>query len=45
MVLLDLQSDLILGLNWKFNYKIGCIWNIKGHQYMIHKTSIHSKVM
>ena len=28
VVLKDLQRNLILGLNWQSNYKIGCNWNI-----------------
>ena len=49
IVLQDLRRDLILGLNWQFNYKIGCNWNINKHQYMTHNnchlcTSIPSKV-
>ena len=33
-VLKDLQRNLILGLNWQFNYKAGCNWNVNGHQYI-----------
>ena len=45
----DLHKDLVLRLNWQFNYKIGCNWNINGHQYMVHNinylyTSIALKV-
>ena len=40
---------LILRLNWQFKYKIGCNWNINGHQNMTHKnnflcTSLAAKV-
>ena len=30
IVLQDLFRDLKLGLNWQFNYKIGCNWNTNG---------------
>ena len=39
MILQDLHRDLILGLNWQFNYKIGCIWNINEHQGMTHNNN------
>ena len=34
IVLQDLQRNLVLGLNWQSNYKIGCNWNINRHQYI-----------
>ena len=39
----------MLQINCQFNYKIGCNWNINGHQYMTHNNnylciSIPSKV-
>ena len=39
IVLTELPRNLILGLNWHFNYKIGCNWNINGHQYMAHNSN------
>ena len=39
IVLQDLQRNLILGIRWQFNYKIGCNWNISGHHYMTHNNS------
>ena len=39
IVLWDMWRDLILGLNWQFNYKISCISNINGHQYMTHNNN------
>ena len=30
----DLQRNIILGLSWQANYKIGCILNINGCQYI-----------
>ena len=35
IVLWDLWRDLILGLNLQFKYKIGCNWNVNGHQYKV----------
>ena len=39
IVLQDLCRDLKLRLNWQFNYKMCCNWNINGHQYMMHNTT------
>ena len=36
IVLWDLHRNIILGLNWQCNYRIGCNWNIKGQQYITH---------
>ena len=36
IVLQDLQRDLILELNWQFNYKIDCNWNINSLQDITH---------
>ena len=34
-----MERYFILGLNWLFNYKIGCNWNINGHQYITHNNT------
>ena len=39
-VLQDPQRNLILGLNWHFNYRIGCKWNVNGQQYTTHDSKI-----
>ena len=36
IVLKDLQQNLILRCKWQANYKIGCNWNVNGHQYITH---------
>ena len=36
IVLQDLQRNLILGLNWQYNYRIGCNWNVSGQWYIAH---------
>ena len=35
-ILQDLGRNLILGLNWQYNYRIVCNWNVSGQQYMTH---------
>ena len=37
IILQDLQRNLILGLNWQHNYRIGCHWKVNGQQYIRHK--------
>ena len=36
IVLQDACRNVILGLIWKCNYRIGCNWNINGLQYITH---------
>ena len=38
MILQELCRNIILGLNWQCNYRIGCNWNINGQQYITHNT-------
>ena len=39
IILLDSHRDVILGLNWQFNYKIGSNFKINGHHYMTHNSN------
>ena len=39
IVLQDLQRNLILGLNWKCNCRIGCNGNVNGQQYKTHNNN------
>ena len=36
IILQDLWRNLILGLNWQCNYRIGCNWNANGQHYITH---------
>ena len=38
IVLKFMQRNLILGLNWQSNYKIGCNWNVTGQQHITYKS-------
>ena len=40
IVLQDLHRNIILGLNWQCNYRIGCNWNVNGQQYITHNNDI-----
>ena len=36
IVLQDLCRNIIVGLNWQCNYRIGCNWNVNGRQHITH---------
>ena len=36
IVLQDICRNIISGLNWKYNYRISCNWNVNGQQYITH---------
>ena len=37
IILNNLQCDIILGLPWQWNYRIGCTWNPEGKHFIIIK--------
>ena len=37
----DLQRNLILGLKWQCNYRIGCNWNVNGQQCITNNKTFH----
>ena len=38
-ILQDLYRNILLGLNWQCNYRIGCRWNVNGYQYITHNNN------
>ena len=42
IILNNLQQDIILGLLWQHNYKIGCTWNREGKHFLTIKNQISS---
>ena len=44
IILQDLWRNLILGLHWQCNYRIGRNWNVNGQQYITHNSICTSTV-
>ena len=42
ITLQDLCRNIILGLNWQCNYRIGCNYNINGKQYITHNYTVYA---
>ena len=39
IILNNLQCDIILGLPWQHNYRIGCTWSREGKHFLTIKTN------
>ena len=39
IILQELYRNIILGLNWQCNYRIGCNLNVNGQQYITHNNN------
>ena len=42
IILQDLQRNVILGLHWQYNYRIGCNLNVNGQQYITHNNIFYA---